>query len=80
MALLVNKLEEAIVLREDEMGMLQERFNALEQLVEEFKWWEANMVNASTNANAFQFVDAAQMAEGVVNCRSNNNNNKEKVG
>jgi hypothetical protein len=63
-ALLVNNLEEAIMLQEEEMGMLQERLNALEWLVEELKQREADMENAMANANAFQFVDAAWMAKG----------------
>lgn len=62
-ASLVNELEEAIVSREEEMGMLQERFVALERLVEELKRREADMENAAANAKAFQFADAARMAE-----------------
>jgi hypothetical protein len=62
-ASLVNELEEAIVSREEEMGMLQERFIALERLVEELKRREADMENAAANAKAFQFADAARMAE-----------------
>ena len=62
-ASLVNELEEAIVSREEEMGMLQERFVALERLVEELKRREADLENAAANAKAFQFADAARRAE-----------------
>ncbi len=58
-ATLVNELEGAILSREQEMGMLQERFDALERLVEELKRREAEMENAAANAEAY----AARMAE-----------------
>lgn len=58
-ASLVNELEEAIVLREEEMRILQERYDALERMAEELQRREAQRDMAAGSA----FSNAVQIAE-----------------
>lgn len=58
-ASLVNELEEAIVLREEEMRILQERYDALERMAEELQRREAQRDMAAGSA----FTNAVQIAE-----------------
>jgi len=57
---LVNELEEAIVSREEEMGMLQERFDGLERMAEELKRREDEREAAAEAANTYQFQQQQQ--------------------
>ncbi len=59
LASLVNELEEAIALREEEMRLFQERYNALERMVEKLKRREdqREMAAGSTFANAVQVAE-----------------------
>ena len=57
MSALVNDLENAIDMRVEEMSILQERFIALEGLVEDMKQQRnVDLDNAAANANAIQFA------------------------